>query len=302
MSNALNLIRFFLFLLIICSTSQAQTSSVPMSFAHRGTAYNSNGSILSSSIIKIKVSILDYLSNAGPENGSIIYEEVFSDIQTNTAGQYSLNIGKGLPLSPFNSESFSNINWRNMDPNVLKYLRISIDPNNSPAGNYTVFGGNQLQSVPYALFCMTAENTITGIKAVNIINDLRSLIASPNEIVYIKGHTVYGDGGEGYFILKEHAQINGDPRFDDNDGTIISSNSSPNRRWLRLIDGKINIKYFGVLGFNPSDGIKIQKAIDFAAKNASPSVFDPINPPSNYLYFIVYLILERKFFYLRETT
>jgi len=98
------------------------------------------------------------------------------------------------------------------------------------------------------------------------ISELRGIVGTSNDVIFIKGHTDPGDGGGGYFIWKDN--IPNDPKYNDNDGAIIKAVNSNTGRWIRLIDGYINVKYFGTQGnFQPTDGDKIQIAIDFAANN-----------------------------------
>ena len=127
-------------------------------------------------------------------------------------------------------------------------------------------------SVPYALFSQTSTTSMTVYKN---IPELRTKTGNLGDIFYIKGHTNFGDGGEGNFIWKDIPA--NDPRFNDNDGTIVRPVGSENAGWFRLIDRRINVRYFGTIGFDEN---KIQKAIDFASKNADRTV------PTNGVYFI----------------
>jgi hypothetical protein len=236
-----------IFLISLLVNSLIFAQNIPQGISHRGTVYNTDGSIVEGDV-GIEISILD-----DSINGTEVYKETFS-ITTNSHGQYSLNIGQGIPSSPnFDNTSFGKINWGLN----LKYLKVKIDP--SGGTNYnTIVGSNQLMSVPYALYSLNSQ-----IKVFSDIIELRNAIGSLNEIVYVKGHTQPGDGGEGNFIWK--ALPVGNAGINDNDGTIIRNNSSP-FGWIRLIEDKINVKYFGIK-FDNTDVLKIQKAIDFASLN-----------------------------------
>jgi len=90
--------------------------------------------------------------------------------------------------------------------------------------------------------------------------------------VYVKGHSSPNDGGGGIFIWSRNTLYLSIP---DNDGTIINPRVSTNPyhnqgRWVRQIDGHVNVRYFGALGVvspGVDDTDKIQAAIDFAAQN-----------------------------------
>ncbi|WP_306568679.1 glycosyl hydrolase family 28-related protein [Flavobacterium lindanitolerans] len=251
--------RKIVYFIVLVSFNLFSQTPPPQGISHRGTVYRSNGQIVSNANVTIKVEILDYTTN--PFLGTPIFTETFSPVHTNIYGQYSINIGNSTPA---NNVLFSQINWGN---NTNKYLNILIDPDGGT--NFTISGGNQLLSVPYALFSQTSQNTNTAIKVYNTINELRTKVGNPGEIVYIKGHSNYGDGGQGNFIWRDLLAT--DNKFPDNDGTIVRPAGIATGGWFRLIDGRINIRYFGVIGFHIQDGDRIQKAIDFAAKNAENS-------------------------------
>lgn len=96
-------------------------------------------------------------------------------------------------------------------------------------------------------------------------------IPSVGLAVYVKGHTSPNDGGGGIFLWSRSINY---LSIQDNDGTVINPrNTNPyynQGRWVRQIEGSINVRYFGAIGIiAPSidDTFKIQSAIDFAAQN-----------------------------------
>lgn len=237
-------------------------AQVPQGISHRGTAYNTLGNVLINTNISVRVRILD-----GSVSGTIVYEEKHNKT-TNGSGQYNFNIGQGTPQGSY---SFNEINWSTNN----KFLEIGIDPNNGT--NYSVVGSSQLMSVPYALYAKNVDlsSNNSPILSVNTINDLRTSVFHQGNIktVYVKYHTSLNDGGGGFFYwVAETPDTN---KYLDNDGTIIKPiNYSGNGRWLRKIDSFIDVRFFGCLGHSqPDDGLKIQKAIDFAANNYSDNFF-----------------------------
>jgi hypothetical protein len=112
------------------------------------------------------------------------------------------------------------------------------------------------------------SQTVTNLKS---LRELRN--PKHNDLVYVKGHTRVRDGGEGFFFYNDSLDLG-----DDDGGIIIKPkwNGHKNKgRWVRHLDGTININYFGVNaisanlnarnGWSVSD--TIQKAIDFASRN-----------------------------------
>ena len=129
-----------IFTTILCLLRMVSFCQAPQAFSYQAIAYN-NSNVKVITPISLEVSIHD-----GSLTGTIIYTERFTSIQPTNQGVFSLNIGQGVPQGTFN---FSNINWGVGS----KYLEVKIDPTNPGTGtNYTVIGGNQLMSVPYALY------------------------------------------------------------------------------------------------------------------------------------------------------
>ena len=266
--------KLFFLLFFVFSISYSQ---VPQKMSHRGTAYNSSGTVLTDTAIGLKGSILD-----DSASGPIVYSETHSTT-TNPNGQYSIEIGAGSSVSG----SFNTIDWSQ----TVKYLKIEIDVDGSENGtNYTVSGASQLMSVPYALYSQST-NSNNSLRVVNNISELRNIVGiNFGDVIYVKGHTTQGDGGEGNFIWQNHPYLLNEtitpvpggptilsPFYSDNDGTIIQSiiEGSPNNsgRWVRQFNGFIDVRFFGIPFQNGTQ--KLQKAIDFASSNANID-----NPPT----------------------
>ncbi|TSE06343.1 glycosyl hydrolase family 28-related protein [Aquimarina algiphila] len=86
------------------------------------------------------------------------------------------------------------------------------------------------------------------------IQDLKNF-AGNDQYVYVKGYYTPDDGGGGLFK-------NEVSNFPENGGTIFNVNGNPTKRWIRLYDASINVKWFGAKGnFHDDDTDAIQNAI-----------------------------------------
>jgi len=133
----------FLLSLMYSLTTFAQTG---MNF--QGVARNSNGVILASQPITIRLSILQ-----GTASGTIEYQETKS-INTNAQGLFNLVIGDGTASNT--TGNYNNINWQQSP----KFVKIEMDAN--AGNNFTTLGTTQLQYVAYAYFAngVAAENIV----------------------------------------------------------------------------------------------------------------------------------------------
>jgi hypothetical protein len=126
--------KHFLYLLFIffCVSIYSQS---PQKFTYQSIIRDSEGVVLKSSQIGIKLSILQTSSS-----GRSVYSEQH-DLSTNLNGLVTLIIGDGNT-----SDSFSSIDW-----STGKYfLKIEVDP--LGGRNYLIEDTSQLLSVPYALY------------------------------------------------------------------------------------------------------------------------------------------------------
>ncbi|RAK39284.1 UNVERIFIED_ORG: collagen triple helix repeat protein [Chitinophaga ginsengisegetis] len=102
---------------------------------YQAVARNTNGTVLSNQALTVRFSIL-----GGSAAGPVQYQETHST-STNTVGLFTLQIGKGTPLTG----TYSGVPWANAN----QYLKVEISIN---GGNFSELGTSQLMSVPYALF------------------------------------------------------------------------------------------------------------------------------------------------------
>ena len=128
-----------LFILLVLSVNIC--AQAPQKMSYQAVIRNSNNSLIVSTPIGIKVSVLQ-----GSANGTVTYSE--TQIQnTNINGLVSLEIGMGTPVIG----TFSNINWANGP----YFIQTEVDP--SGGSNYSVLGVTELISVPYALYSANAQ-------------------------------------------------------------------------------------------------------------------------------------------------
>ena len=154
----------FLFLmLLVFSGLMAQA---PQSFKYQAVARNSEGAVLTNTIIGLQVDI-----RQGSINGNTVYSETFT-ATSNSAGIFNVNIGEGTPVTG----NFSDIDWGSGS----YFLNVAIDVNGGT--NYMDMGTTQLLSVPYSLY--------TGSIYVNYSNDTLYI---GDQYVIISG----GGGGGG---------------------------------------------------------------------------------------------------------
>ena len=116
----------------------------------QGVARSSNGTILASSNISLRLSIISKSVDATPE-----YIEI-KKVVTNAQGIFSIVIGDAVVGST--TGTFSSINWAN----APKFLKVEMDP--SGGTSYINMGITQLQYVPYSFYSLgVAAENVTGI-------------------------------------------------------------------------------------------------------------------------------------------
>ena len=128
-----------LFILLVLSVNIC--AQAPQKMSYQAVIRNSNNSLIVSTPIGIKVSVLQ-----GSANGTVTYSE--TQVQnTNINGLVSLEIGMGTALIG----TFASINWANGP----YFIQTEVDPNGGV--NYSVMGVTELISVPYALYSANAQ-------------------------------------------------------------------------------------------------------------------------------------------------
>ncbi len=138
-SNVIIVILSLGLLPLLCIPVYAQA---PQKFSFQTVVRDSDGLVVSSEI-GLRISI-----SQGGLDGTTIYSETH-EVNTDANGVASLEIGTGST-----TDSFSSISWS--EGNL--FIHIEVDLNGG--SNYTLQGGNQLLSVPYALHAESATSAI----------------------------------------------------------------------------------------------------------------------------------------------
>ncbi|HRK27401.1 MAG TPA: tail fiber domain-containing protein [Chitinophagales bacterium] len=128
-------------LLFVCSLPVFSQS--PQLLNYQAVVRNTSGEPLLNQTVWLKLSI-----RQNTVSGAEIYKEQHQ-VTTSATGLVQLQIGNGIPLSG----NFTDIDWANSSP---KYMAVELDPDASGLLPFTDLGGQQLVSVPFALF---ANNT-----------------------------------------------------------------------------------------------------------------------------------------------
>lgn len=266
MKNAIYILLFLCF-----SIANAQ---VPNMFSYRSVVTNSDNMPIQNEEVIVQIKIQD----SETESAKTFYYEIHN-LTTNKNGAFSLQIGKGKPQGDF--KNLDDVDWAEGD----RFINVIVlNSKNEMVSK----GTTQLMSVPYALLArevIDADTSNGTLDCFDNIAALRAYTTLPNDgdMACIAGHTSDRDGGEGTFHYVESFD------FDDDNGIIIKPNDDlvpPEKdgRWIRHIDGYININYYGVTGGNQTtvNGVDIedviQKAIDYASENTRFDHYQPANP------------------------
>jgi len=134
-----NLLKYCCFVCIAALSITAKAQA-PQSFSYQAVVRNTEGELILSQLVSLKISIL-----AVHENGTVVYSETHN-IATNSFGLVNLKIGNGNVVSGI----FSNIDWGSSS----HFIKIELDPDGG--SSYVAMGTAQLLSVPYALYAETA--------------------------------------------------------------------------------------------------------------------------------------------------
>jgi len=160
---------------ILAFSAQAQA---PEAINYQAVARDASGSLIKNANLIVKITVL---SGAGGVNQE--YQESHG-ASTNDYGLFSLQIGKGAPLSG----TFANVNWGSDD----HYVKVEVDN----GGGFIDMGKTQMMSVPYAL----NAKSVSGMN----LNDLANVNAgspSTNQVLSWDGSNwvpVTGTGGSSY--------------------------------------------------------------------------------------------------------
>jgi hypothetical protein len=109
--------------------------TVPGGINYQAVARDSYGKEIVNTPIEVQFTI-----RSGSPTGTVVYEEVFTDVTTSRYGVFSLVIGKGDPVTG----TFDAIDWSSFN----HYLQVAVKFEN----NFMDMGTMQFMAVPYALY------------------------------------------------------------------------------------------------------------------------------------------------------
>ncbi|SEW55768.1 collagen-like protein [Chitinophaga arvensicola] len=134
-------------LLFAVSFQSARAQSGLAGTNYQAVARNTNGTVLNNQALTVRFSVL-----GGSAAGPVQYQET-QEATTNSVGLFTLQIGKGTPLTG----TYSGVPWANAN----QYLKVEVSINGS---NFSELGTSQLMSVPYALFAANGNPGPAGAK------------------------------------------------------------------------------------------------------------------------------------------
>jgi hypothetical protein len=165
----------------VVEKSQAQT--FPYGINYQAVARDANGNAKQNQQVPVQFTIYQHSTT-----GTMVYQER-QVLTTNVMGQFTSVIGNGAPVTPYNTSSFSQLNW-GADS---MFLKVEINSNTSFTGTFTPMGNTtKFQSVPYALYSVS-----TKLKAptVQTFTAGSGTYTTPAGVLYIEVRMVGGGGG-----------------------------------------------------------------------------------------------------------
>ncbi|MFN6037882.1 MAG: hypothetical protein ACK452_05395 [Bacteroidota bacterium] len=172
--------KFIFTLLSALLFQSAFAQFAPFGFNYQAVVRDANGNAKTNQQVPLQFTILQ-----SGTNGTVVWQER-QVLNTNGMGQCNAVIGSGVPVIPFTSSSFSQINW-GLDSTFLK---VETNANTSFTGVFSLLGPvTKLQSVPYALFAVTKSPTI------QTFTNGSGTYNTPTGVKYIKVRMVGGGGG-----------------------------------------------------------------------------------------------------------
>ena len=130
--------RYYVFLILLLSGTISYGQNVPLGIFYQAVARDNVGKELANRKIDVKFSII-----SGNPLGTVVYQELYSDVTTSKYGVFSLIIGKGTPTGGLYT-NLSQIQWNT----AFHYLKVEVKFDN----DFIDMGTMQFLAVPYALY------------------------------------------------------------------------------------------------------------------------------------------------------
>ena len=138
-------------LFVIFFISISAILAQPQKMTYQAVVRDNNNELVVNQFVGVKINI-----SQDSVNGLIVFAETHST-KTNANGLFSVSIGTGTQLF---IKTLADIDWAHHD----YYLRVEIDP--AGGSNYSIYGAQQLITVPYAFFAGKASKSDTSYFAV----------------------------------------------------------------------------------------------------------------------------------------
>ena len=130
--------RYYVLLILLLSGTISYGQNVPLGIFYQAVARDNVGKELANRKIDVKFSIV-----SGNPLGTVVYQELYSDVTTSKYGVFSLIIGKGTPTGGLYT-NLSQIQWNT----AFHYLKVEVKFDN----DFIDMGTMQFLAVPYALY------------------------------------------------------------------------------------------------------------------------------------------------------
>jgi hypothetical protein len=130
--------RYYVLLILLLSGTISYGQNVPLGIFYQAVARDNVGKELANKKIDVKFSII-----SGNPLGTVVYQELYSDVTTSKYGVFSLIIGKGTPTGGLYGD-LSQIQWNT----AFHYLKVEVKFDN----DFIDMGTMQFLAVPYALY------------------------------------------------------------------------------------------------------------------------------------------------------
>jgi hypothetical protein len=171
--------RYYTLLIILLLGSTSFGQNVPLGIFYQAVARDNNGKELVNRDIDVKFSII-----SGNPLGTVVYQELHSDVNTTKYGVFSLIIGHGTQTGGLYSD-LSQIHWNQ----AFHYLKVEVKFDN----DFIDMGTMQFLAVPYALYAQkTLEPGPQGPKGDpgDPASDNQTLSFNGNNLSISNGNTV----------------------------------------------------------------------------------------------------------------
>ena len=171
--------RYFALLILLLSGTISFGQNVPLGIFYQAVARDNTGKELANKNIDVKFSII-----SGNPLGTVVYQELYSDVTTSKFGVFSLIIGKGTPTGGLYTD-LSQIQWNT----AFHYLKVEVKFDN----DFIDMGTMQFLAVPYALYAQKSlEPGPQGPKGDpgDPASDKQTLSFDGNNLSILNGNTV----------------------------------------------------------------------------------------------------------------